>query len=159
MRVLNSYLIPTEKADEQTGELRRLRVAAYEYFKVPEAIEVEKLKKHKRIFWQDICLQRGWTFVDAYMDLLQENGIAWKERPDFDRLLCDCKDAKIDMVLTRNLSRFCPDIQACMETVRKLSQLDHRVDTMFLQEGVLCSVDQNMDILEQLTAYEKELSV
>lgn len=159
MRVFNLFVIPQERSDRDTGKARTLRVAAYEYFKKPQIADEELIETHKRMFWRDICLQRGWVFVDAYMDMLKDDVFAWSERTDFERLLKDCRAGKVDMIITRNMSRFCADIRACMDTLRMLAELDNRVDVLFLQEGVFCSVDKAANLLEQLAVYEKELKV
>ena len=158
MRVLNVDFLLKAREDGE-GKTNELRVAVYECFRNNLKIEPEVMMKHKRAFWSELCEQKRWRLVEAYLDLLDTEEIAWQKRPEFERLLDDCRAGRVDMVLTRNIYRFCPDIETCIETVKMLSQLNTRVDVFFLQEGVFCSIADNMELLTQLEKYKEELSV
>ena len=50
-------------------------------------------------------------------------------RPEFQRLLNDCKQGKIDMIITKSISRFARNTLTVLETVRELKKL--RIDVYF----------------------------
>lgn len=63
----------------------------------------------------------GWEFVGVYSD---EAIIGTKEgRADFQRMLADCRDGKIDMIITKSISRFARNTVTLLETVRMLKAL------------------------------------
>lgn len=80
-----------------------------------------------------------WEYVGVYTD---EAITGTKEsRVEFQRLLNDCRAGKIDMVITKSLSRFARNTLTMLETVRELKDLN--VDVFFEKYGfekyVLCS--------------------
>jgi DNA invertase Pin-like site-specific DNA recombinase len=64
----------------------------------------------------------GWEYAGVYAD----NGISGtgkKNRPEFQRLLADCDAGRIDIVLTKSISRFARNTVDLLETVRHLREL------------------------------------
>ncbi len=55
----------------------------------------------------DYCMERGWEIFDIYVDD-GYSGID-RSRPDFNRLLSDCENGDIDIVLCKDQSRFSRD--------------------------------------------------
>ena len=62
---------------------------------------------------RSMCLkyanQNGWNVVDIYSD--DDFSGAGMYRPDFERLINDCKDGKINLVLCKSQSRFSRDME------------------------------------------------
>ncbi len=67
-----------------------------------------------------------WIFAGIYTD--EVTGTT-KERKDFQRLLADCRNGQIDMIIVKSLSRFARNTVTLLETVRGLKVLD--VDVFF----------------------------
>jgi site-specific DNA recombinase len=64
---------------------------------------------------------RGWEYVGVYAD---EAKTGTKDsRENFQRLLVDCRAGKIDMVITKSISRFARNTVTLLETVRELKTL------------------------------------
>lgn len=61
-------------------------------------------------------------FVDIYGDH-GKSGREMKNRPELNRMVKDCEDGKIDVVLTKSISRFARNMQECVATVRHLKDL------------------------------------
>ena len=74
----------------------------------------------------------GWEYVGVYSD----NAFTGTktDRPDFQRLLSDCKSGKIDMVLTKSISRFARNTVDLLKVVRELKALG--VDVYFEREHI-----------------------
>lgn len=66
------------------------------------------------------------TLVDMYGDH-GKSGRSMKGRPELKRLLEDCAAGKIDLILTKSISRFARNMKECVETIRKLTALKVRV--------------------------------
>lgn len=56
-----------------------------------------------------------------------KSGRTIKGRPGFQNLLDDCKNGKIDLILTKSISRFARNMKECVETIRGLNDVGVRV--------------------------------
>ena len=46
-----------------------------------------------------------------------------KKRENFNRMIRDCRDGKIDMIITKSISRFARNTLDCLNFVRELKEL------------------------------------
>lgn len=72
-----------------------------------------------------------WIFAGIYAD--EVTGTT-KERKDFQRLLADCRNGQIDMIIVKSLSRFARNTVTLLETVRELKALG--VDVFFEEQNI-----------------------
>lgn len=72
-------------------------------------------------------------FVGVYADQ-GISGTSASRRPEFQRLLADCRAGKIDLVLTKSISRFCRNVKECISISDEL--LSYGVDIFFEKEGI-----------------------
>ena len=80
-------------------------------------------------------------------------------RPEFQRMLADCKAGKIDRILTKSLSRFARNTVTVLESVRMLKSLG--IDVYF-EEGNIHSLGADSELILTLLAsfaQEESLSV
>ncbi len=80
-------------------------------------------------------------------------------RPEFQRMLAECKAGKIDRILTKSLSRFARNTVTVLETVRMLKAIDIDV---FFEEGNIHTLGENSELILTLMAsfaQEESLSV
>ena len=62
-----------------------------------------------------------------------KSGRYMKGRSELNRLLKDCEDGKVKLILTKSISRFARNMMECVETIRKLTELG--VTVRFEKEG------------------------
>ena len=75
---------------------------------------------------------KGWNYVGVYSD---EAITGTKEaRESFQRLLNDCRNGKIDLVITKSISRFARNTVTLLKTVRELKELG--VDVYFEEQNI-----------------------
>ena len=72
-------------------------------------------------------------FVGVYGDH-GKSGRSMRGRKELNRLIKDCEDGKIDLVLTKSISRFARNMMECVSTIRHLSELG--VTVRFEKEGL-----------------------
>lgn len=87
----------------------------------------------------------NWVYVDTYAD----HGISatsMKNRRDFQRLINDCKEGKIDLIITKSISRFARNAVDCIATCRLLKNLDPPVGVYFETEN-LNTLDSNGEMI------------
>lgn len=87
-----------------------------------------------------------WSLVDIYADE-GITGTSAKKRPDFQRMLEDCRKGRIDKILVKSISRFARNTTDCLETIRELKALgisvffeEHNIDTRMVTSEMLTAV-------------------
>ncbi|MDY5779971.1 MAG: recombinase family protein [Succinivibrionaceae bacterium] len=114
-------IIKIEYAPEQKT-LKRKRVAAYCRVSSSFDDQLISLDAQKQHYVDFISSNPGWEFAGIYYD----EGITStrKEiRPALMKMILDCEAGKIDLILTKSLSRFARNTTDCLELVRKLQNL------------------------------------
>lgn len=102
-------------------EKKKLKVAAY--CRVSTAQEQQENSYLSQIMYysEKIKSNKEWHFVDVYADE-GISGTSTKNRNDFKKLLLDCKKGKIDLILTKSISRFARNTVDLLQTIRKLKE-------------------------------------
>lgn len=95
------------------------RVCAYA--RVSSASEDQSLSYFNQVeYYTNLINSRpDWKMVDIYADNAK-TGTKKVSRPDFNRMIQDCKDRKIDIILTKSVSRFARNTYDCMNIVNEL---------------------------------------
>lgn len=93
--------------------------------------ESESIQNQKSML-VDYCKERNWDIYDIYCD--EDYSGADRKRPDFNRMLNDCEQGKINIVLCKSQSRFSRDMEIIEKylhdkflewNVRFISIVDH----------------------------------
>lgn len=109
------------------------RVAAY----VRVSLETDRLKHslaaQTSYFSELIRSNSGWEPAGIYADSFI-SGTETSRRAGFQRLITDCEQGKIDIVLCKSISRFARNTVDLLETVRHLKQLG--VEVRFEKENI-----------------------
>jgi DNA invertase Pin-like site-specific DNA recombinase len=96
----------------------------------------------------------GWIYAGVYTD---EACTGTKSnRPDFKRLIEDCRKGKIDLVLTKSISRFARNTVDLLEAVRELKDLN--VDVFFEEQNMHTMSGEGELMLTILASYAQEES-
>ena len=96
----------------------------------------------------------GWEYAGVYAD---EARTGTKDtRENFVRLLDDCRAGKIDMVLTKSVSRFARNTVTLLETVRELKGIG--VDVYFEEQNIHSLSTDGELMLTVLASYAQEES-
>ena len=132
----------------------RKRVAAYARVSCGKDAMLHSLSAQVSYYSNLIQKNPGWDYVGVYVD---EAATGTKDaRDDFRRLLEDCRAGKIDMIITKSISRFARNTVVLLETVRELKTLG--VD-VFFEEQNLHSIGADGELLLTILAsYAQEES-
>ena len=84
------------------------------------------------------------------------SGLSTKRRTEFARLLKDCLKGKIDMVITRSVSRFSRNMNECGKVVQLLTGLS--IPIVFEKENIISTEEKNALFLGILSALAQEES-
>lgn len=127
------------------------RVAAYARVSSDKDAAFHSLEAQTEYYEQYVAAHPGWQLVGIYSD----NGISGTiiNRPEFQRMLQDCRDGKIDLVVTKSITRFARNTVILLETIRELKRLG--VDTYFEKEN-MHSISPDGELLVTLLAMYAE---
>ena len=78
-----------------------------------------------------LCNLPGYRLIHVYHDAPHTSC-----RSAFHRMLNDCESGKIDLIITKSMSRFAPTLKECMTTVQKLRALQPPVGVFFETENI-----------------------
>lgn len=100
----------------------KLRVAAY--CRVSTLLESQQssISAQRLHYINYITSNPDWELADIYMEV-GISGTKAETRPELKRLMWDCRSGKVDLILTKSISRFARNTIDCISLVRELSAL------------------------------------
>lgn len=108
-------------ATEHPQEVK-LRVAAYCRVSSDSDDQLNSFAAQTQYYTTLISGKDNWTLVDIYADE-GITGTSAQKRKDFQRLMADCRQGRIDRILTKSVSRFARNTKECLEAIRELKSL------------------------------------
>lgn len=96
----------------------------------------------------------GWLYVGVYADEAMTG--TNNNRTEFKRLIKDCRNGEIDLVLTKSISRFARNTVDLLETVRELKNMG--VDVFFEEQNIHTMSGDGELMLTILASYAQEES-
>ena len=139
-------VIPPKKLQEVQQERPKLRVAAYCRVSTQEEEQVGSFDMQVRHFTQRIEGNPDWELVEIY----QDEGISAttvKKRLGFQKMIADAVDGKIDLILTKSISRFGRNIVDILDNLNVLSALTPPVSVEFETEHITYTGDGKNNLL------------
>lgn len=132
----------------------RKRVAAYARVSSDKEAQLHSLSAQISYYNSYIGSREDWEFAGVYAD---EALTGTKDnRPEFQRMLADCRDGKIDIVITKSITRFARNTVTLLATIRELRDLG--IDVYFEKENIhTLSADGEL-MITLLAAYAQEES-
>ena len=138
---------------QQQG-MKKIRVAAYARVSSGKEEMLHSLSAQVSYYNNMIQAKPDWEIVGVYADEA-ETGTR-DTRPEFQRLISDCCQGKIDMVITKTISRFARNTITLLETVRSLKK--HGVDVYFQEQNIHSMSSDGELMLTILASYAQEES-
>ncbi|MDL2205467.1 recombinase family protein [Eubacteriales bacterium OttesenSCG-928-N13] len=139
---------------KQAEPPRALRAAGYGRVSSGKDAMLESLSAQVSYYSTLIQNHPGWVFAGVYAD---EALTGTKDnRPEFQRMLADCRAGKIDMILVKAISRLARNTVTLLATVRELKALG--VDVFFERENIHTMSAEGELILTLIAAVAQEES-
>ena len=107
-----SILVDKEKYHQK-------RVAAYCRVSTDSEEQLTSYQNQVRVYTEMIAANKEWEFAGLYADE-GISGTRADKRPEFQRMIRDCQNGKIDYIITKSVSRFARNTVECLEYVRSL---------------------------------------
>lgn len=131
------------------------KVAAYARVSSGKDAMLHSLSSQVSYYSNLIQRHSGWIYVGVYSD---EALTGTKENRDgFQRLLTDCRTGKVNMILTKSISRFARNTVTLLETVRELKAME--VDIFFEEQNIHTISAEGELMLTILASYAQEESL
>lgn len=112
---------------------KALRVAPYCRVSTNSEEQLDSYQAQIEYYTEKIAAQPEWTMVDMFADE-GKTATSTKKRKDFLRMIKACEKGKVDLVITKSVSRFCRNTLDGLDYVRKLKRMG--VGVFFEKENV-----------------------
>lgn len=143
-----------EKLFEDTGTKR---VCAYCRVSTDDVNQTSSYELQKNHYEDMIKEHQGWELVGIYADE-GISGTSLQHRDEFNQMIEDCKAGKIDLIVTKSVSRFARNIVDCIAKVRELANMRPQVGVFFETEHIYTLDNTSEMMLAVLSAAAQEES-
>ncbi|TCL54097.1 DNA invertase Pin-like site-specific DNA recombinase [Kineothrix alysoides] len=109
-------------ASQNNITARQLRVAAYCRVSTDQEEQLTSYETQMAYYTEKIMTNLEWTMAGIFADE-GITGTSVKKRAEFLKMIRLCRKGKIDMILTKSISRFARNTVDCLEFVRELKEL------------------------------------
>lgn len=131
------------------------RVAAYARVSTGKDAMLHSLSAQVSYYSQLIQENPGWIYAGVYADEAMTG--TKQDREQFQRLMHDCRAGRIDMVITKSISRFSRNTITLLENTRELKSLG--VDVFFEEQNIHTMSGDGELMLTILASYAQEESL
>ena len=147
----NITVIPARKRVGSTAakeKIKKLRVAAY--CRVSTETEEQNLSYEVQVahYTEFIKKNTEWEFAGIFAD----DGISGtntKKREEFNRMIDECMEGKIDLVISKSISRFARNTLDCLKYIRQLKEKNISV---FFEKENINTMDAKGEVLLTIMA-------
>ena len=130
----NVTVIPAKvQTTENRDKYHQLRVAAYCRVSTEQEEQQNSYQVQIAYYTDLINRKKEWTLAGVFADE-GISGTQTKKRTEFNRMIRMCKNKKIDLVITKSISRFARNTVDCLEYVRQLKDLG--IGVIFEKENI-----------------------
>ena len=133
---------------------KRDRVAAYARVSLDKEAMLHSLSAQVSYYSTYIQRNPAWIYAGVYADNACTGTKA--NRPEFQRLLTDCRAGKIDRIITKSVSRFARNTITLLEVTRELKSLG--IDVFFEKENLHSTSGDGELMLSILASFAQEES-
>lgn len=149
MRIIEIPASMRESAGRK-NTVRKLQVAAYCRVSTEEEEQQGSFEIQKLYYTEKINSTPEWEVAGIYADD-GISGVHTKKRDGFNQMIQDCKKRKIDLILTKSISRFARNTLDSIQYVRMLKQMG--IAVVFEKENINTATMNSEMILTVLSAF------
>ena len=122
-----------KKVNRKNLYISKLKVAAYVRVSTDEEKQISSFESQQTYYEDLITRNNNWEFIGIYSDY-GISGSSISKRTMFKQMIIDALDNKIDLILTKSISRFSRNSEDLIEIVRMLR--NHNVGVFFEEEKI-----------------------
>ena len=132
-KVVRKIPAKVDIAEEIKQAHRQLRVAAYCRVSTAQEEQLNSYDVQVRYYTEKIRSEPKWAFVDIFADK-GLSGTSTKKRDEFNKMIKMCRRGRIDMIITKSISRFARNTADVLKYVRMLKEIG--VDIFFEEQNI-----------------------
>lgn len=126
-------VIPALPPEDIFKTEKKLRVAVYARVSTDDPRQTSSYELQKNHYQDVVNKNPNWMLVEIYADE-GISGTSLQHRDAFKKMIDDCEAGKIDLIITKSVSRFARNVVDCIRYVRELSSLRPPVGVFFETE-------------------------
>jgi DNA invertase Pin-like site-specific DNA recombinase len=138
----------------QKNNRHRLKVAAYCRVSTKYEEQSTSLESQIRYYEEKIQSNPDWEFAGTYAESV--SGVNFKKRDEWNRMMADCRKGKIDLIITKSISRFGRNTLPFLRSVNELAEKG--ITVYFENENIQSSDPEARHIIAILAALAQEES-
>lgn len=128
-------VIPALPQDSFYEDKREKRVAVYARVSTDDPRQTSSYELQKNHYQDVVTRHPGWRLIEIYADE-GISGTSLQHRDSFLRMIEDCHADKIDLIVTKSVSRFARNVLDCIGYVRQLAALNPPIGIFFETENI-----------------------
>ena len=132
-KVVRKIPAKVDIAEEIKQAHRQLQVAAYCRVSTAQEEQLNSYDVQVRYYTEKIRSEPKWAFVGIFADR-GLSGTSTKKRDEFNKMIKMCRRGKIDMIITKSISRFARNTADVLKYVRMLKEIG--VDIFFEEQNI-----------------------
>jgi len=121
-----------DKIKAKPNAPKRIKVAAYARVSSGKEAMLQSLSAQVSFYNKFIQDHPEWEFAGIYADEAKTG--TKEDRPEFQKMIAACKEGKIEMVITKSISRLARNTVTVIKTVRLLKELG--IDVYFEEQNI-----------------------
>lgn len=152
----NYECIPAKKQVDYYDNDIPQRVAVYARVSTDNVQQTSSYELQKKYYEEFVIRHPNWTLVKIYADE-GISGTSMAHRDEFLAMIADSRAGKIDMIITKSVSRFARNVVDFLSMVQSLAELPHPVGIFFESECIFSLKDDSQMALSfQATMAQEE---
>ena len=140
-RIEPDVIYPAKKTVDFYDDDAPMQVGIYVRVSTDNIQQTTSYELQKKYYEEYVMRHPNWTLVRIYADE-GISGTSTARRVELNQMLADCRTGKLDLVITKSVSRLARNVVDCITIVRNLAELPHPVGVFFESE-CLFSLNQN----------------
>lgn len=149
-------IIPARKQADIFDDVER-RIAVYVRVSTDNLQQTSSYELQKNYYEDMILRHPNWTLAGIYADE-GISGTSLMHRDAFNQMIEDCKDGKIDMIITKSVARYTRNIIDGVSNVKMLKKLPNPVGVYFETDGIFSLRDGDEQRLNLMITIAQEES-
>ena len=133
------------------------RVGIYARVSTDGINQTSSYELQKNYYHDLVNRHSGWKLIEIYADE-GISGTSLQHRDAFVRMIEDCKAGKIDLIITKSVSRFARNVLDCIGYARKLKALNPPIGIFFETENIYTLNDNSEMSLSFISTLAQEES-
>ena len=128
-------IIPAVSKESFYDENKIKRVAVYARVSTGDPKQTSSYELQKNHYEDVVNKRPDWELVNIYADE-GISGTSLKNRNNFIKMIEDCRAGKIDLIVTKSVSRFARNVVDCIGYVRSLAAMNPPIGVFFETENI-----------------------